>query len=61
MASKKKILQHDITNGVAIVTLDTPGEKVNKLDEQLIDEFSSLLDSIEEELVFCQSYGFSRN
>ena len=49
MAKNEKIIQHEIVNGVAIVTLNTPGEKVNKLDEKLIEEFSSLLDTIEED------------
>ncbi|HKL81227.1 MAG TPA: 3-hydroxyacyl-CoA dehydrogenase NAD-binding domain-containing protein, partial [Desulfobacter sp.] len=48
MAKKKNILKEEVIDGVMIVTLDTPGEKVNKLDEKLIEEFSSLLDSIEE-------------
>src|SRR6056297_4350143 len=48
MAKKKNILKEEVIDGVMIVTLDTPGEKVNKLDENLIEEFSSLLDSIEE-------------
>jgi 3-hydroxyacyl-CoA dehydrogenase / enoyl-CoA hydratase / 3-hydroxybutyryl-CoA epimerase len=41
------ILQTEIVDGVAIVTLDTPGEKVNKLNEALIEEFSALLDRLE--------------
>lgn len=35
------------TNSVAIVTLDLPGEKVNKLNESMMDEFSSFLDELE--------------
>ena len=49
MAKKKNILKEEVIDGVMIVTLDTPDEKVNKLDEKLIEEFSSLLDSIEED------------
>src|SRR6056297_3720266 len=49
MTKNKKIFKYEIINSVAIVTLDTPNEKVNKLNETLIDEFSSLLDSIEED------------
>lgn len=47
MAKKKEILQIEIIENIAMVTLDTPGEKVNKLDEQLIEEFSSFLDKLE--------------
>ncbi|MCG2589607.1 3-hydroxyacyl-CoA dehydrogenase NAD-binding domain-containing protein [Rhodohalobacter sulfatireducens] len=46
MNKKKKILQTETVENVAIITLDTPGEKVNKLNEQLIDEFSDLLDKL---------------
>ncbi|MTI87233.1 MAG: fatty acid oxidation complex subunit alpha FadJ [Balneolaceae bacterium] len=34
-------------NSVAIITLDLPGEKVNKLNESLMDEFSDFLDKLE--------------
>jgi 3-hydroxyacyl-CoA dehydrogenase/enoyl-CoA hydratase/3-hydroxybutyryl-CoA epimerase len=34
-------------DSVAILTLDLPGEKVNKLNEKLIDEFSDFLDELE--------------
>ncbi len=44
--SSKKILQTEIIEGVAVITLDTPGEKVNKLDEALIEEFSTVLQSV---------------
>lgn len=39
----------DITtkNSVAILTLDKPGEKVNTLDESMMEEFSSFLDTLE--------------
>jgi len=47
MAKKKSILQKEIINGVAIITLDTPGEKVNKLNEGLIDEFTGFLNDLE--------------
>ncbi|WP_340105118.1 fatty acid oxidation complex subunit alpha FadJ [Rhodohalobacter sp. 8-1] len=47
MAKKKSILHKEIIDDVAIITLDAPGEKVNKLNEQLIDEFSALLDDLE--------------
>jgi 3-hydroxyacyl-CoA dehydrogenase / enoyl-CoA hydratase / 3-hydroxybutyryl-CoA epimerase len=43
----KKILNTEITDNVAIITLDTPGEKVNKLNEGLIDEFSAILDKLQ--------------
>lgn len=44
---EKEILQIQITDNVAIITLDTPGEKVNKLNEKLIDEFSAFLDQLD--------------
>ena len=34
-------------DSVAIITLDLPGEKVNKLNESMMDEFSSFLDDLE--------------
>lgn len=47
MTKKKNILQIETVENVAIITLDTPGEKVNKLNEKLIDEFSDLLEQLE--------------
>lgn len=47
MKKKKDILQVETVGNVAIITLDTPGEKVNKLNEKLIDEFSDFLDKLE--------------
>ena len=47
MKKKKDILQTEIFENVAVVSLNTPGEKVNKLDEKLIDEFSGFLDQLE--------------
>ncbi len=43
----QKIIRLQVEDRVAIITLDTPGEKVNKLNEPLIDEFSKILDQIE--------------
>ena len=34
-------------NGVAIVWMDQPGEKVNKISIDLIDEFKTMLDGFE--------------
>jgi 3-hydroxyacyl-CoA dehydrogenase/enoyl-CoA hydratase/3-hydroxybutyryl-CoA epimerase len=34
-------------DSVAIITLDLPGERVNKLNESMMDEFSSFLDELE--------------
>ena len=34
-------------DSVAIITLDLPGEKVNKLNESMMDEFSTFLDVLE--------------
>lgn len=47
MTTENSILHISIENGVAVITLDTPGEKVNKLNEQLIDEFTGLLDRLD--------------
>jgi 3-hydroxyacyl-CoA dehydrogenase / enoyl-CoA hydratase / 3-hydroxybutyryl-CoA epimerase len=46
-STKNNILQTDTVDGVLIVKLDTPGEKVNKLNEPMIEEFSALLDRLE--------------
>lgn len=35
--------QHD---NILIVTIDTPGEKVNKLDEEMMDQFEGVLDEL---------------
>jgi len=45
--SSKKIITTEIVDGVAIVTLNTPDEKVNKLNEELIEEFSGVLDRLD--------------
>ncbi len=37
------------TDGVLVVTLDVPGEKVNTLGKGLIDEFEGLLDEVEKD------------
>jgi len=36
-------------NGVAIVWLDQPGEKVNKISLDLVDKFNAILDSLEKD------------
>lgn len=38
-----------IKDSVAILTLDKPGEKVNTLDESMMEEFSSFLDKLEKD------------
>lgn len=43
----RSILSVEKRDRVAVVSLDSPGEKVNKLNEQLIDEFSTLIEHIE--------------
>jgi 3-hydroxyacyl-CoA dehydrogenase / enoyl-CoA hydratase / 3-hydroxybutyryl-CoA epimerase len=43
----ENILSIENRDGVAVVTLDSPGEKVNKLNEKLIDEFSSIIEQFE--------------
>ncbi|MEQ9309425.1 MAG: fatty acid oxidation complex subunit alpha FadJ [Balneolaceae bacterium] len=40
-------LEITIKDSVAILTLDKPGEKVNTLDESMMEEFSSFLDTLE--------------
>ncbi|MDR8390672.1 fatty acid oxidation complex subunit alpha FadJ [Aliifodinibius sp. S!AR15-10] len=40
-------LSVEYEDGIAVVTLDQDGEKVNKLNEQLIEEFTALLDKFE--------------
>lgn len=45
--STHNTLHIDILEDIAIVTLDTPGEKVNKLNEVMIEEFSEFLDRLE--------------
>jgi len=47
MTTKTKILHTETVDGVLITRLDTPGEKVNKLNEPMIEEFSALLDRLE--------------
>lgn len=47
MTKMNTILKKEIINNVAVVTLNAPGEKVNKLNEALIEEFSELLEDIE--------------
>ena len=39
----------DRQDNIAVVTLDQEGEKVNKLNETLIEEFSGLMDDFEED------------
>ncbi|PKD43293.1 fatty acid oxidation complex subunit alpha FadJ [Rhodohalobacter barkolensis] len=45
--SSQKIFEIENKEDVAIITMDTPGEKVNKLNEALIDEISDILDQLE--------------
>lgn len=47
MTNNKNILHIEELSNVAIVKLDTPDEKVNKLSEELIEEFSAFLDDLE--------------
>ena len=46
---KKDIFSIRTVDRVAVITLDTPGEKVNKLNEALMDEFTSFIDSFEKD------------
>ncbi len=36
-------------NGVAVIWMDQPGEKVNKISIDLVDEFKTMLDSLEDD------------
>ena len=36
-------------NGVAVVWMDQPGEKVNKISIDLVDTFKTMLDSLEDD------------
>ena len=47
MKKENNILRFKTINNVAVITLDNPGEKVNKLNEALIDEFSVFLKKLE--------------
>lgn len=47
MTKKKKTLTIENINGVAVVRLNSPDDKVNKLDDGLIEEFDSLLNDLE--------------
>jgi len=42
-----KILQERIVEDIAVIILDDPDEKVNKLNEKLIEEFTAILDRLE--------------
>lgn len=46
---KKSIFSIQTVDRVAVITLDTPGEKVNKLNEALMNEFTSFIDSFEKD------------
>ncbi len=43
-------LQVERRDSVAVVWMDQPGEKVNKISSDLLDEFASVLDSVEKDL-----------
>lgn len=45
--SRQDVLKRKHVKGVEILVLDAPGEKVNKLTESLIQEFSDTLDQLE--------------
>ena len=47
MTKEKKIFTTETIDGVVIGTLNMPGDKVNKLNEELIDQFSDFLDELE--------------
>ena len=43
-------LTTEIVNGVAVITLDLPGEPVNKINRAVKDEFVALFDRLERDL-----------
>jgi len=43
-------LSTEIVNGVAVITIDLPGEPVNKFNRQVKDEFVALFDRLERDL-----------
>ena len=47
MTTKTRILQTKTDDSVLIIKLDTPEEKVNKLNEPMIEEFSAVLDRLD--------------
>ena len=43
------VLQVERRDSVAVVWFDEPGEKVNKISQDLVEEFSLILDGIEKD------------
>lgn len=43
-------LNTEITNGIAVITIDLPGEPVNKFNRAVKDEFEALFDRLERDL-----------
>ena len=43
-------LSTEIVSGVAVITIDLPGEPVNKIDRAVKDEFVALFDRLERDL-----------
>jgi hypothetical protein len=43
-------LSTELISGVAVITIDLPGEPVNKVNRQLKDEFVALFDRLERDL-----------
>lgn len=49
MKKEQNILSIRMVQEVAVLLFNTPGERVNKLNEELIDEFSVTIDSLEQD------------
>jgi len=43
-------LSTDITGGIAVITIDLPGQPVNKFNRAVKDEFVALFDRLERDL-----------
>ncbi len=43
-------LHTEIANGIAVITIDLPGEPVNKFNRAVKDEFVALFDRLERDL-----------
>lgn len=49
MSDSTKALHLEVEDGVAIVTFDLPGESINKFSPAVIDEFTGVIDRIEQD------------
>lgn len=49
MSDSAKALDLEVVDGVAVITFDLPGESVNKFSPSVIDEFTAIVDRIEQD------------